>query len=245
MSLPQTLSDQARQRISTALDLRELDHPLRTLRGPLGEVGRVRLFCPPTADSGVQMLVQVSLVVPQFQLDSHMLFAATAPHSVVPHFTFDAVHAGPSYATHLCLLSRVDLPAYFDYVQAVYEPLTAAHAAALAIPGLSPADLPTSLRVMLDPWSLVHHADEAAFRALETPLLAYVDHFLRLLGDERLQPARFALGPAELAARDRRFRHYLFHPDVDPVWERVGRLLGPEQTRSLRTLLAEGPGPVA
>ena len=53
-----------------------------------------RLFCPATADAAVQMLVQVSLVVPQFQLDSHMLFAATAPHSVVPHFTFDAVHSG-------------------------------------------------------------------------------------------------------------------------------------------------------
>lgn len=244
MSLPQTLSDQARQRVCAALRLRELDHPLRRLQGPLGDVGRVRLFCPATPESGVQMLVQVSLVVPQFQLDSHMLFVATGPNSVVPHFTFDAVHSGTGYATHLCLLSRVDLPAHFDYVQAIYEPLTPIHAAALAIPGLAPAHLPPSLRAMLDPWSLVHHADESAFRALQTPLFAYVDHFLQLVGDDRLQPARFGLTPAEVAARDRRFRHYLFHPDVDPVWDRVGKLLGPEQTHNLRGLLAEGPGPV-
>lgn len=241
MSLPQLLSDEALKRMASALDLKLQDHPLKTLHSRLGEVGRVRLFCPATADAAVQMLVQVSLVVPQFQLDSHMLFAATAPHSVVPHFTFDAVHSGTSYATHLCLLSRVDLPAHFDYVQAVYEPLTPVHQAALAIPGLSPASLPTSLRAMLDPWSLVHHADEAAFRALRQPLQAYVDHFLTLLADDRLQPARFGLSPSEVATRDRRFRHFLFHPEVDPVWERVGQLLGSEQTLSLRQLLSNGP----
>jgi hypothetical protein len=245
MSLPQTLSDLARQRIVTALALREVDHPLRRLQSPLGEVGRVRLFCPAPSESAIQMLVQVSLVVPQFQLDSHMLFAATAPTSIVPHFTFDAVHSGTSYATHLCLLARLDLPAHFDYVQAIYEPLNSVLAAALAIPGLSPAQLPTSLRAMLDPWSLVHHADEAAFRALQTPLFAYIDHFLGLVADERLKPARFGLTPESVVERDRRFRHFLFHPDVDPVWERVGRLLGPEQTRDLRGLLAGGPAPPA
>ena len=60
-------------------------------------VGTVRLF----SGGPIHKLVYIGLAVPMIGLDSHMVFAFTAPDSAVPHFTLDSVLAGPHFAFHL------------------------------------------------------------------------------------------------------------------------------------------------
>ena len=44
-------------------------------------------------------------------------------------------------------------------------------------------------------------------------------------------------GPAVITERDRRYLMALFSPSLDPVWSKLERLLGSEQTGRVRGIL--------
>jgi hypothetical protein len=162
-----------------------------------------------------------------------MLFAFTAPDSAVPHFTLDSVFGGEHFAFHLDLIPRVDLGVNLDYINAALHPLTDEFQAVKQLEGLSPAHLSPRQYAIMSPWMLAYRANEAAFAAIEKSVNVYLDHWFNLaengLATETTAEA--------LAERDRRNRAILFSPEVDPVWEKVDRLVGAEMSARLRRIL--------
>ncbi|MFG1946284.1 hypothetical protein [Nonomuraea sp. NPDC048826] len=228
MSLPEALSERTLERLTTALDLRPAaEVPLTSPMSP-DPVGRLLVLRPSGADGPVDKAVAVSLVVPQIGLDSHMIFAFTRPGSAVPHFTVDAVAAAEFHAMHLDLIPRADLAVNLDYLDACFVPLTDLLDGAWQLDGLSPAAITARQKAMMSPWMLVCRATDDAFAKLGTTVDAYLDHWLALAADGVPQPT------GDLAERDRVNRANLFSPDVDPVWHQVTRLIGAEQSETVR-----------
>ncbi len=239
MSLPSNLASQTLRRITDTYALKEVSGPEggphMTLRSQMSPepVGTVRVFRGPPP----QKVVAVSLVVPPIGLVSHMVFAFTPAESAIPHFTIDSVSTGAFYAFHLDLIPRADLAAYLPYMNATLFPLTAAFDDALKIPGLTPAMLAPRQRALMSPWMLAHRANAEAFAAVDVPVTAYLDHWMRLV-DKGISPeTTLGLTPAALAERDRLNRAALFNPETDPVWLQVDRLLGAETSLRIRDLL--------
>jgi hypothetical protein len=231
MTLAATLCANTLERIGQRFDLREIGAPHITLtndRMPQ-PVGSCRLF----SGGPVAKLVYIGLTVPFIQLDSHMFFAFTAPDSAVPHFTLDSVFGGEHFAFHLDLIPRVDLGVNLDYINAALQPLTDEFQAVKQIEGLSPAHLSPRQYAIMSPWMLAYRANEAAFAAIEKSVNVYLDHWFNLaengLATETTAEA--------LAERDRRNRAILFSPEIDPVWEKVDRLVGAEMSARLRGIL--------
>lgn len=195
-------------------------------------VGEVRVF------RGAVSLVYVAMTVPMIGLDSHMMFAFTPEGSAVPHYTVDSVQNAEAYAFHLDLIPRVDLGSHLGYMDHVYGPLTEPRREALSLGGLTPADLQPRQWALMSEWMLANHCDEATFRAIRTTVDTYRERWFELL-DQGVPSELVADVPAELlAARDRANREAIFNPEVDRVWTQVERLLGHEQSESVRLLLA-------
>ncbi len=197
----------------------------------------------------VHKLVYIGLVVEQMNLDSHMVFAFTAPDSPVPHFTIDSVKApmgppGPDtpvgHAFHLDLIQRLDLATDMGYVDAAYTPLTDAYEAARHIEGLSEAHLTRRQWAVMSPWMLASRATPEAFAAITDTADAYLDHWMGLC-DAGLEVDT----SVDLAARDRAHRRILFDPDVDPVWHQVARIVGDDTSEQLRDSLVAQDVPAA
>jgi len=232
-SLARSLAEETLESLVSTLQLREVGAPRLALADPRGTpVGALRRFVGEAA-----AIVTISLGVPAFGLDSHMIFAFTPPASPVPHFTLDAVQAGPGYSYHLDLVPRVDLAAHLGYADAVYGPLTGLFEEAGARPGLSPARLSPRQRALMSPWMLVHHADATAFAALGPTVRAYRERWLELCARGLPSVVADDVADVDLPGRDRRLRDALFSPDVDPVWALVDRLVGAERSAELRRFL--------
>lgn len=231
MTLAADLCNHTLERIQHHFDLREIGSPHITLtneRMPQ-PVGSCRLF----TGGPVAKLVYIGLTVPFINLDSHMIFAFTAPDSAVPHFTLDSVFGGEHFAFHLDLIPRVDLGANLDYINAALQPLTEEFQAVKAIEGLSPAHLSPRQYAIMSPWMLAYRANETAFAAIEKSVNVYLDHWFNLAANGLSAEA----SAEALAERDRRNRAILFSPEVDPVWEKVDRLVGAEMSARLRGIL--------
>lgn len=221
---------------------------LQSPMSPDAPVGAMRIW----RSDGVADLVYIALTVPMIGLDSHMLFAFTPPDSPVPHFTLDSVAGGPppgadgsttpSYAFHLDLIPKVDLGAHLGYLRHCFEPLTTLRAAAQETPGLSPAQLSPTQYAVMSAWMLVHRADESAFTAIRPHVDAYRDHWFTLVECGVPQEALDGLGADDLIDRDLRNRAIVFDPTVDPVWDRVTQLVGPDQAEQVRSCLAQPLG---
>jgi hypothetical protein len=229
MSLARELSMHTLDEIVGRFELRERGGPHLPL-----PVGGLRLF---HGDAGVRRVVYIELVT--VGLDAHMIYAFTGAESPLPHFTLDAVHAGPGFAFHLDLVPRVDLAANRAYLDAIYEPLTQTFNAAREIEGLSAAHLAPRQRALMSPWMLAHRADEAAFRGVEAPVAVYLEHWSRLLADGLPESLTSRLHVVDLAERDRLLRAAIFDPEVDPVWDMVTRLVGAEVGEAMRTILRD------
>jgi hypothetical protein len=229
-------------RIVERYHLREVEAPsggplLPVIAAMNGQpVGAARVF------TGAPLLkvVTISIAVPAFGLDSHMVFAFTPPDSAVPHFTVDSVFGGGSFAYHLDLVPRVDIGENLAYIDSALTPLTEAWTAARAISGVSPAKLLPRQLALMSPWLLAFRADEAAFRQLTAPTNAYLDHWFGLVDKGLPQAALEGQTPAALARRDQRNKDALFNPDVDPVWHQIARLTGEPLAAKLRELLRRG-----
>ena len=231
MTLAADLCSHTLERIQQRFDLREVGSPHITLtneRMPQ-PVGACRLF----TGGPVAKLVYIGLTVPFINLDSHMIFAFTAPGSAVPHFTLDSVFGGDHFAFHLDLIPRVDLGVNLEYINAALQPLTDEFQAVKQIEGLSPAHLSPRQYAIMSPWMLAYRADETAFAAIEKSVNVYLDHWFTLAENGLATEA----STEALAERDRRNRAILFSPEVDPVWEKVDRLVGTEMSVRLRGIL--------
>ncbi|MFF3214386.1 hypothetical protein ACFYYB_27450 [Streptomyces sp. NPDC002886] len=222
----------------TALEERPTPWAVLTAPASPDPVGSVRYFRG-DGRGGVDAAVTISLVVPAFGLDSHMVFAFGAASSPLPHFTLDSVQAGGGYAFHLDLVQRVDLAVHPHYTDLVYAPLTAPFGRASEVPGLSPAAISPRQRSLMSPWMLVHRADEEALQAITPIAEEYLRHWLELAWAFPPDAAAEAK-QGDTAARDRRLRQALFSREIDPVWAQVDRLLGPATTDGLRGLLTTG-----
>ncbi|SNY66843.1 hypothetical protein [Paractinoplanes atraurantiacus] len=222
MSRPGALSDRTLDKILqgvpvTLKDDRELTSPMSP-----APVGRIRVW---RGTGTVVKVVNVSLVVPPIGLDSHMIFAFTAPDSGVPHFTLDAVANGDNYAFHLDLIPRVDLATSLSYLDTVFEPLTEIYTEVRGREGLTPAHLTPRQYALMSPWMLVSRATAAAFEGIGDAVDGYLGHWLSLLSS--------SITGID-TARDAQHRALLFSPAIDPVWSQTERLLGREQSESVR-----------
>lgn len=208
--------------------------PYRTLSGAMGEqtfeVGNARIF----QGGPVHKLVTISMTVEQIGMDSHMLFAFTAPDSLVPHFTLDSVLAGGYLAFHCDLIPRVDPGANLGYLDEVFEPLTATYESLQDLEGLTKAHLSPRQYSIMSAWMLASRATEDAFQKSRAAFDTYLDHWFALNRDG--VSVEVSGDPAD---RDRRNRAAIFNYDVDPVWAQVARLVGDEVSEELRQLLED------
>lgn len=233
MSLPQDLSLNTLNHIRERFAMREIGSPYKVLTSAFGSVGEMRIF----AGESVAKMVYISMAVPQFGLDSHMIFAFTPPDSAVPHFTLDSVLNAPDFAFHLDLIPRLDLGANLDYMETCFTPLTEAFDAAAQIEGLKPARLGPRQYAIMSAWMLAYRANEAAFEAIQTPVSAYLEHWARLVEGGIAPDITEGVTGEQLAERDRRNRSIIFNPAVDRVWAQVDRLLGAETSAEMRAVL--------
>ncbi len=232
MSLPQQLSLNALEKIRTRCNMTEIGAPYISLSSPISPVpvGALRLF----RGENMRKMVYIGLIVPPIGLDSHMIFAFTAPESPIPHFTLDSVLAGPHFAFHLDLIPRADLGANLAYMNAVFDALTPVFEHAKQIEGLTPAQLTPKQYALMSPWMLAYRANESAFECIQEPVNAYLEHWFHLV--ENGLPAD-ALPNGNLVERDRLNRAAIFNPNVDKVWAQVERLLGAEMGERMRRIL--------
>lgn len=232
MSLTADLANRTLRAIVEGLDLAEVYDAELNSAIDGSRVGHHRVLAGDRAS-----LVYVGMTVEAFGLDSHMLFAFSPPQSAVPHFTLDALLAGPHYAFHLDLIPRVDPGAHLAYLNHCFVPLSEAHAAAGRLEGLSPAHLSPLQWQLMSAWMLAHRADEAGFAAIGPTVAAYRDHWLDLATDGVPPELLNGTDARQLAERDERHRAAVFNPEVDPVWANVDRLLGAEASESIRRSL--------
>lgn len=196
--------------------------PLTSAMQP--EAGALRVW---RGTGGVAKAVYAGITVDAIGLDSHMLFAFTDADSAVPHFTLDSVRAGGILAFHLDLIPRADLGGELAYMDHCFAPLTEDFDRFQADSGLSRAEISPRQRAIMSPWMHSHRATPDAFERLPEAVSRYRLHWSQLVHDG--VPVEV---PA-LAERDRRNRTMLFSPDVDPVWNQIGRLLG-DQAEQIR-----------
>ena len=208
--------------------------PLYNQSSNSGElIGEVRLFV------GLPLfrLVTCSMVVPAMQLDSHMLFAFTPATSAVPHFTLDSVGVQQHLAYHLDLIPRLDLGCSLAYMDEVFTPLTETFDKTCAIEGLQPAQLSPRQRALMSPWMLAHRANAQAFEQVHSALDVYLTHWFTLVDNGISAKALSETTTERLCQRNWRNKALLFHPDIDPVWQRITPLIGADAVAQQRRLL--------
>jgi hypothetical protein len=235
MSLANKLSTKTLEAIIERFGVTEHDDLNQDLMSPMSPapVGKVRVF----SGGAIHKMVYIGLSVPMIGLDSHMIFAFTAPDSAVPHFTLDSVLAGEHFAFHLDLIPRVDLGANLAYIDEVLHPLSPLVESARDIEGLSRAHLSPRQLAIMSPWMLAYRADEAAFAAIESHVDDYLGHWFGIVNAGISPTTLDSLDNHNFAQRDQRNRNAIFDPQVDPVWAQVSRLVGEETAEGMRELL--------
>lgn len=200
---------------------------------PDAPVGRMRIW-----QGEACQLVYVGLSVEMIRLDSHMMFAFLPSTSPIPHFTLDSVGNDEDFAFHLDLIPRLDLGAHLAYMDHCYTPLTDIREAAMAIEGLSRANISPRQWALMSEWMIVNRASQPAFEEISATVAAYREHWLGLVADGVPAEATDGVSPEQIAQRDQANRDAIFNPHVDAVWERVSQLVGDEQSEKVRLTLA-------
>jgi hypothetical protein len=236
MTLAQELSHKTLGALQERFDLQEVGAPYREIESqipPGASIGAMRVF----SSEQLGKVVYIGMTVEAMGLDSHMIFAFSKPDSGVPHFTLDSVKAGPHFAFHLDLIPRVDLGANLAYINAALQPLTEAYDVARSIDGLSEARLSPRQFAIMSPWMLAFRATEDAYRAVEPSIDHYLDFWAGLVEGGLPAAAVDGYSPQDFQRRDQRNRDIIFSVAVDPVWNQILPLTGPEQAAEMRAVL--------
>ncbi len=213
--------------------------PLHAQGGPMDgqRIGEFRVF---SRDDGTR-LVYSRLSIQSFGMDTHQIYAFTAPDSLVPHLFLDtAISPNTNGTFHfgLDLAPRVDLGACLDYVVGLYQPLTDVRSEVLAAPGVLPVPSIGPLqRALRSPWMIAAIAEPGDLKALDPAVSAYVDRWLELV-DAGVGPNIVAsVDWQDADQRDRRNRAAMFSPTTNPVWFLLDRLVGADGSAAMRALL--------
>ena len=216
--------------------------PLFGAAGPLQgqRIGEFRVFSRPDGTR----VVYSALAVDAFGMDTHQVYAYTAPASQVPHLFLDSAISPNTDGTFhfgLDLIPRVDLGANLDYSEAVYVPLTQARAEALDQPGVmdvpSLGPLQWSIR---SPWMVAAIVAPDDLRKLGSIVDVYVDHWLGLMNTGLPAGIVTASEAERIDDRDRRNREAMFSPRTNPVWGLLDNLVGAETAQAMKDLLIKG-----
>ena len=189
----------------------------------------------------LQKVVYTGITVDPIGIDSHMIFAFTKRDSIVPTFTLDSVYTrmppgadpnfsdgGDMYAFHLDLVPRCDLGVNKVYLSRVYDALTEIQAGVLAADGVFPAQLSPTQRAIMSPWMLAQRTTARAYSESVFPAAeAYTSHWLALV-DHGLEDISSDIRGEAGASRDAANRELIFNRDIDPVWNKIDQMLGPE-----------------
>lgn len=242
----ETLSLKVLDRLVTGLGLEELhgedggDYMVaKAPGGPFAgdTVCKLRVFNGP----GVSKVIYNQLILDKMGLDAHMVFAFTPLNSAVPHFTLDSIkHPRPvPHAFHIDLIPRVDLGTDLGYMDQTYGPLTAAREAFMKEhgAGLEKADLSLRQFAVMSPWMMASQASAESFVGLEAPVMAYLEHWLKLVNEGYSDDVNASLAGVDTAVRDAKHRKILFDPVIDPVWNQVDRMVGKEISGKIQDIL--------
>lgn len=213
--------------------------PVHGVSGPLEgqRIGEFRVY---TGADGVT-LIYSRLSIDAFAMDTHQVYAFTAPDSPIPHLFLDTAISPNTEGTFhfgLDLVPRVDLGANLAYSLDVYSPLDGIRAEALARPGVMPVTslgpLQWSIR---SPWMVPAIVLPADLLALSDVTDAYVDRWLELVRGA-MDPAVAAdAGSQHVAIRDTRNREAMFSPQTNPVWGLLDNLVGAQTAGRMKDLL--------
>jgi hypothetical protein len=233
MTLAANLAFSTLDKLRKRLSLAEIETiPLTSPMMP-EPVGSVRVF----SGEKLSKVVYIGMSIPFIKLDSHMIFAFTKTDSAIPHFTLDSVNNDTTYAFHLDLIPRVDLGANLEYIDAVYDGLTAEFDKANQIEGLSKAHLNPRQLAVMSPWMLVNRAEAEAFEKIFESVDFYLNHWFSLVENGISEDITKQFSGEYLAERDRKNREIVFNPEVDKVWAQVDRLVGAETSTMMREIL--------
>ncbi|HEB28688.1 MAG TPA: hypothetical protein ENI05_13100 [Porticoccus sp.] len=202
------------------------------------EVGEQRIWM---GKDGVYKIVYVGLVANPPGVDSHMMFCFTDKDNPAPHYTVDSVHLAHMghYAYHCEIMPGVDIAANLNYVNHVYEPLSAVNKELYAIDGITKSEeLGLRQWAFMSPWMLAGRAaNEDLFKQLSPFLDKYRTHWADLLETGIPENCLEGVDMSKVADRDYRNRCAAFNRDVDPVYNQLLPLMGEEEgDRQIRVL---------
>lgn len=192
----------------------------------------------------IDKVVSVDLQLPDhdqpFRL--HYYYAFARPTALVPHLAIEwtsIVRAGQNRVGLLLdLLPRIDLAVNLQYVDEVYGPLTAVLNEAFAIEGLEPERITPRRAICFSPWRLAVTGPIEAADALDGIVERYIDHWMSIIsGGVGASVDPVANDPTKLVQHDKFHRNALFEEASDPRWDRIYRLLGPNDAAELRMAL--------
>jgi hypothetical protein len=193
-------------------------------------VGELRIWL---GDGAVKKVVYAGIqaTVPGvIDLDSHMIFAFTAPDSAVPHFTLDSVERLDldTHAFHLDFIPRVDIGTHMKYIDEVYEPILSHYKIVRAMEGISEAELDPRQRAIMSPYMCAYRATPTAYSNLDEHVNAYLDQWFNLCENGLSDDVLAEVSDTDLPDRDAKNRGLIFNADVDPVSNNIIPLVGAE-----------------
>ena len=201
---------------------------------PDAPVGSFRVWHKPD----VVTIAYVGITVDMIHLDSHMMFCWAPATSPVPALTVDSVQFGPDeYAFHLDMTPKLDLGANLAYMDHCYSALTPIRAAAGEIDGLSEAVITERQWALMSEWMCVNRATPDAFGEMHGIVDQYRDHWLSLVDNGIPESVLDGVTPEQISLREHKNRSFVFNPEVDPVWEKIGQLIGEDEADQLCTTL--------
>ena len=128
------------------------------------------------------------------------------------------------------LLPRLDLAVNLAYVDEVYGPLTPVLEDAFDMPGLEPERLAPRRATCFSPWRLSVTGPIECANALGGIVNRYLDHWMAVIsGGVGASVDPVANDPTKLVQHDKFHRNALFDEASDSRWDRIYRLLGPNE----------------
>jgi len=238
MSHLQELADRLRDDIVERYSLTEVGDPYEplVLTSSGEQVGAVRVW----TGAKIPTFIDSRLVIPAMGVDSTQFHAFARSDTAVPHLGSDVAGIGGRLSFNVDLTPRVDLSVEPGYLDGVYAPLSEARAAAYAIDGAVPVDLPLRLLAFSSPWITGVTVGEEAVPEIEKVYRVYIERFYDLID----QGAPRLATDIDLVERDRAHRRAQFDPSSDAVWDFLAGLLGQSSVDAILTLV-RNPGPPA